>query len=454
MNRRNFLSSTAGAGIATALGAGFLSTARAAVSEAPSERIVLGMIGLGGRGENLTKGFLERPDVSIAYLCDPDPEQHPQLSDLVKEKSGREPQRVTDYRKVLDDKSVDAVVIATPDHWHCPLAVFSCMAGKDVYVEKPLSYSIWEGRKAVEAARKHKRVMQVGMQCRSAPYVMNALQYIRDGKLGKIAYCRVCNLKQGKPFEQPADSAAPPGVDYDLWTGPAPKRPFNRGRFHKSWHYYWDYSGGDMANDGVHQLDVARWLLGKEWPTHITSNGGNFAFTHDDNETPDTQTATFEFGDSQLHFEQIGYGGYMFKEDPRVRDGEIFPLWQQYSTRIELYGTKGLMFLGRHGGGWQVFTRPNNWQARVVAEEHGRFPDVPHKANFLDCIRSRHTPNADVEEGHRSATMVHLANISYRLGGAKLQFDPATETISNHADANAYLRRENAREPFAIPDVI
>jgi len=453
MNRRDFLTSSAGAGITAAIGTGFFSSAAAAESTQPSERIVLGMIGLGGRGHGLTKGFLDRPGVSIAYLCDPDPRQYGDLSELIKSKSGHEPKGVTDFRQVLDDKSVDAVVIAAPDHWHCPLAVFACMAGKDVYVEKPLSFNIWEGRKAVEAARKNKRIVQVGTQCRSARYVMHAQQYISEGKLGKIAYCRVCNLKQGGPFKQPPNSDPPSGVDYDLWIGPAPAHAFNAGRFHKNWHYYWDYSGGDMANDGIHQIDLARWLLGKDWPTHVTSNGGNYAY-QDDNQTPDTQTATFEFGDSQLHFEQIGYGNYMLKEDPQVRDGKIFPLWQQYSTRIELYGTSGVMFLGRHGGGWQVFTRPSNWTQQVVAEEHGRFPDKSHQTNFLECIRSRNKPNADVEEGHRSATMVHLANISYRLGGAKLQFDNTTETIPDNAEANRFLRRENARKPFAIPDVI
>jgi predicted dehydrogenase len=453
MNRRDFLSTSAKAGLTTAIGAGFISAGSAAVSSSPSEKITLAMIGLGGRGDSLTRGFLDLKGVSIAYLCDPDPKQHPDLSDLIKTKSGHEPKRVTDYRRVLDDKSVDAVVIAAPDHWHCPLTVFACMAGKDVYVEKPLSFNIWEGRKAVEAARKHKRVVQVGMQSRSAPYMQHAKQYILDAKLGKIAYCRVCNLKSGGPFKQPPNSDPPAGVDYNLWLGPAPEHAFNAGRFHKQWHNYWDYSGGDMANDGVHQLDVARWMLDKDCPTHITSTGGNYAFK-DDNETPETQTAEFQFDDAQLHFEQIGFGNYMLKEDPTVRSGEVFPLWQQYSTRIELYGTKGLMFLGRHGGGWQVFTRPTAWKQQLVTEEHGRFPDKSHKVNFLDCIRSREKPNADVEKGHHSAAMVHLANISYRLGGVKLDYDHATETIRNNPEANRFLKRENARQPFAIPDAI
>jgi len=186
---------------------------------------------------------------------------------------------------------------------------------------------------------------------------------------------------------------------------------------------------------------------------HVASSGGNYAFK-DDNETPDTQTATFDFGDCQLHFAQIEYGNYMLKEDPTVRAGELFPLWQQYSTRIELYGTKGVMFLGRHGGGWQVFTRPLQWKTQVAAEEHGKFPDKSHKANFIDCIRSREKPNADVEEGHRSAALVHLANMSYRLGGEQLKFDHTSEKVSNNSDANRFLRRENARRPYAIPDTV
>src|SRR3954469_3515466 len=235
MNRRDFLTASAAVGMTT-IGTGFINAAPAAPSKQPSERVVLGMLGLGGRGHALTKGFLDRPDVSVAYLCDPDPRQQLDLIDLVKNKSGHEPKQVTDYRRVLDDKSVDAVVIAAPDHWHCPLAVFSCMAGKDVYVEKPLSFSIWEGRTAVEAARKYRRVMQVGMQSRSAQYIQHAKRYITDGKLGKIAYCRVCNLKSGGPFKQPADGEAPQGVDYDLWLcSPAP-HAVTDGRLHTQRH--------------------------------------------------------------------------------------------------------------------------------------------------------------------------------------------------------------------------
>lgn len=435
-----------GAGVSLAVGS------LPAFARSPNERVVLGIIGLGGRGENLTKGFLERPDVELAYLCDPDPNQHSELSDLVRDKRSRKPERVLDYRRVLDDKTVDAIVIAAPDHWHCPMTVAGCMAGKDVYVEKPLSYDVWEGRQAVEAARRYDRVVQVGTQSRSADYVRHALEFIQQGKLGKIAFGRVCNLKPGQPYVEPAEEAPPPGLDYDLWLGPAPARPFNRGRFHKSWHYYWDYSGGDMANDGVHQLDLARWLIGGEYPVSVTSQGGNLAFDRDDNETPTNQTAVFDFGHAHLAYEQIGYGDYMLKEDPSLRDGDFFPLWTQYATRVELYGTKGLMLLGRHGGGWQVFTKPKAWQAQVVAEEAGRFPDAAHKQNFIECIRSRKRPNADVEEGHRTAVAIHLANASCRLGGVRLDFDAATETVVNSPEAAPYLRQTHDRRPYAIAE--
>jgi predicted dehydrogenase len=446
MNRRCFIS------VAGATAAGIAARSATVAARSVNERVVLGIIGLGGRGENLTRGFLDRPDVDIAYLCDADAGQHPALGELVQEKRGRSPVRVQDFRRVLDDRAVDAVVIATPDHWHCPMTVFACMAGKDVYVEKPLSYDVWEGRRAVDAARQYNRVVQVGTQSRSAPYVRHAVEYVREGKLGDVAFCRVCNLKSGQPYIEPAEQPCPPEVDYDLWLGPAPARPFSRGRFHKSWHYYWEYSGGDMANDGVHQLDLARWLIGGEYPLSVASHGGNTVFDRDDNETPTAQTAMIDYGHAHIAYEQIGYGDYMLKEDPSLRDGDFFPLWTQYATRIELYGTKGLMMLGRHGGGWQVFAKPKSWTPQVAAEEPGLFPDDAHKQNFIECVRSRSQPNADVEEGHRTAVAIHLANISCRLKGAKLTFDAAAGNVVNAPEAEPYLRQTHTRRPYAIPD--
>ncbi len=342
----------------------------------------------------------------------------------------------------------DAVIVATPDHWHGLPTVLACQAGKDVYVEKPPSHNVWEGRKMVEAARKYNRVVQVGTQSRSAPYVVKALEYIRGGSLGKIPLCKVYNLKPGTFHREPPDSDPPDGVDYDMWLGPAPKRPFNRAHFHGGWHAYWAYSGGDMADDGVHQLDIARWLVGKGYPKAVHCSGGNFAFD-DDREVPDTQVVTYDFEDLVMTFELTQYARYMSKTPGDVRMGDKFPYWPQNATRIELYGTKELMLMGRHGGGWQVFTK----DGEVVAQEYGRFPDDPHKENFIECIRNRRLPNADIEEGHRSAILVHLGNISYRLGGRKLVFDAATETFVGDDEANALLKR-TYRQPYVIPDVV
>jgi len=453
VNRREFVRDSAKVGLTASLAAGVWSEAQPAKSKEASDRVTLAFLGLGGRATGLLAGFVERDDIDVAYLCDPDPTRNLQFAEVAREATGHVPRRVGDYRRVLDDPTVDAVVIATPDHWHSPLAVFACMAGKDVYVEKPLSHNVWEGRKAVEAARNHDRVVQVGTQNRSAAYNRAAIEFLRGGGLGRIPLCKVYNLKPGKAYHEPPDGPKPKGVDYNMWLGPAPERPFNAGHFHKNWHYYWAYSGGDMANDGVHQLDLARWVIGKDFPTRVHSTGGNFAFDEDDNETPDTQIATFDFDDMRLVYEQIDYGDAIQKTDSGVRNGEMFPYWLQNSTRIELYGTKGLMVLGRHGGGWQVFGKPYQRKPQVLAEQYGQFPDPDHKQNFVDCIRSRRRPNADVEEGHRSATLVHLANISYRLGGRALDFDAATESITNDAEANAMLRRE-ARPEFAIPEKV
>lgn len=453
LNRREFLNDATRTSAATAAATALYLGAHPAQAKEAGEKVTLGFLGVGGRGSSLLRGFLQRDDVDVAWLCDPDSHRNAQLSDAVQEATGKAPQRVQDYRRVLDDPAVDAVVIATPDHWHSPLTVFACQAGKDVYVEKPLSHNIWEGRKAVEAARKHNRIVQVGTQNRSLDYNYRAIDYLNSGKLGRIPLVKVCNLKPGLPFRMPPDKPTPSGVDYNLWLGPAHARAFNEGHFHENWHYHWEYSGGDMANDGVHQLDLARWVIGKDFAKSVYCHGGNFAFEQDDNETPDTQTAVYDFGDMQLVYEQIGYGDTIRKTDNGVRMGDMFPYWLQNSTRIELYGTEGLMVLGRHGGGWQVFTKTHQRQPQVVEQQYGRFDNSQHFANFIDCIRTRQTPNADVEEGHRSAILVHLANISYRLGGRKLEFDPQTETFTGDEEANRLLRRDQ-RPEFAISETV
>jgi len=437
-SRRRFLSTAASAGAA-------LTIARWARGAPPSDRIRFALIGCGGRGRGLAGLFASRPDVECAYLCDPDEGRANSRVKRLTPKDGKPPKPVTDFRTILDDKSFHCAIVATPDHWHALATVLACQAGKDVYVEKPASYSIWEGRQMVKAARKFGRVVQVGTQNRSAPYVHKAIDYVRSGKLGKIPLCKVYNLKSGGPYRMAKPSDPPKG--YDLWLGPAPVRPFNRRRFHGGWYCLWDYCGGDMGNDASHQIDLARWLIGKPAPTSVACYGGNLAHD-DDREVPDTQIATLDFGDTVMTIENTQYARYMAKIPGRIREADQFPLWPQCATRIELYGTREQMVLGRHGGGWQVFTGGG----KVAAQEYGRQAHTEHLANWADCIRSRKRPHADIEDGHLSAALSHLANISYRVGRRQLAYDPKTETFPNDDAANRLARRE-PRKPYVFPEL-
>lgn len=418
---------------------------------AERERLRLAVVGVGGRGWQLAKDFAARPDCEIVYLCDVNESLLAARLNSVKEIQKTPPQAVSDFRRALDDDSVDALVVATPDHWHALATVWGCQAKKDVYVEKPISHSPWEGRQMVEAARRYMRIVQVGTQNRSAPYNWEAKQYIEDGKLGRIHLVRVLNQKSWPNAAQVPNSDPPKGLNWEMWSGPAPAEPFNS-NLHRGWHHFWQYSGGDIINDGVHQIDLARWLVGKSYPKSVYSIGGRF---EGDGvyETPDTQVAVFEFEDLLMNFELTLYTPYMLKTDPGVRNGDMFPYWLQNATRIEIYGSEGLMIVGRHGGGWQVFDRPKSRQPVVAAQEYGRFPDDVHKENFVRSVRDRTTPNPDIEEGHRSTLLCQLANISYRLGGRKLILDIESETIQGDVEANALLKREY-RSPWVMPEVV
>lgn len=441
-DRRDFLKTSA-KGLAAAT---LVNISRSSRAASANDKIVVGVIGTGGRGTFLSKRFAIRDSVDIKYLCDADGERGVDLLDQIDSEQKNPVHKVSDYRRVLDDKEVDAVIVATPDHWHGPGTVFACQAGKDVYVEKPASHNLWEGRKMVEAARKYKCVVQVGTQTRSGDYCRKAIEYIQSGKLGTIHLCKVYNLKSGSAYHNQPDGKKPENVDFDRWLGPAPLRPYNRHTMRSGWYNMWDFCGGDFGNDGSHQFDLARWIVGKTVPTEAHCTGGNFAFD-DDRETPDTQVASFKFDDMVMTFDMTQYAPYMSKTPLSLRDTDEFPHWPQNATRIELYGTKELMIIGRHGGGWQTF----KIGGKVVAEQPGRFPNEEHIDNFLNCIRTRKRPNADIEEGHHSACLIHLGNISYRLGGRKLQFDPKTETVVNDSEANRLLKRVY-REPYVIPE--
>jgi predicted dehydrogenase len=454
INRREFLDRSKKTSLGIAAGLTILPNAASVWGAPANDKIIMAVVGVRGRGSSLAPGFAQRGDCEIAYVCDVDSNLFASRAKTIAEaQGGKEPKCIQDFRQALDDKSVNAMIVATPDHWHVPATVWSCQAGKDVYVEKPLSHNCWEGRKAVEAARKYKRIVQVGTQNRSAAYNMSARKYIADGKLGKIHFVRICNQKDWGNFPMSPEGDAPQGFDWDLWNGPAPQGKFSR-TYINGWHHLWRYSGGDIVNDASHQIDLARYLLGVDYPKTVYSVGGRFD-SQGAAETPDTQVAVWEFPGMVVSFELTLYTPYMLKIAPQVRESlEIYPYWPQCATRIEIYGSEGLMYVGRHGGGWQVMVRPKLQEGVVKEQDNGKFPDPEHKENFVQCIRSRNLPNADVEQGHRSCLWMHYANISYRLGGQKLAIDPKTEQIVDNPEAMKLFKRAEYRKPYAIGDEV
>jgi predicted dehydrogenase len=453
INRREFLARSKKTGLGLAAGVTILQSARSVRGAPANEKVVLALVGSGGRGRNLAGDFAQRGDCQFAYVCDPDTGRAEGLlkSFATELKIAKAPKVVQDFRRMLDDKSVDAAIVATPDHWHALATIRCCQAGKDVYVEKPPTHNAWEGQKMIEAAKKYKRVVQVGTQNRSASYNMEAKKYLAEGKLGKIHFCRIYNQKSWPNFPMAPDSNPPAGFDWDMWNGPAPEHKYNA-TYHRQWHHFWRYSSGDIINDAIHQIDLARYVLGVEYPKQVYSTGARYE--KGAAESPDTQIATFDFDDMLVSFELTLETPYMLKISPIIRQAkDMFPYWPQCATRIEIYGTTGLMCLGRHGGGWQVFDRPKLQDGVVKAQCKGLFPDPEHKQNFVQCIRSRATPNAPIEEGHKSVLWAHYATMSYRLGGEKLTIDPKTEQVVGNDRAMAMFKREY-RKAYAIEDQV
>ena len=442
MDRRGFLKA-GGTAAAMALAASGRVRAQGA-----NNRVILGFMGAGGRGSFLADEFARRDDVEIRHIADPDLRRANAGAAAIEKITSRAPAVHQDFRRMLDDGEVDALVIATPDHWHALGTILACQAGKDVYVEKPTSHSIWESRKMVEAARKYRRVVQVGAQNRSNDNVVQAREYAHSAAFGDIHFVRVLNSKERVTVGRKPDQPNPPdGVDYDLWLGPAPARPFNENRFHYAWHWFWDYSGGDIINDGVHQIDIARWLVGRRHPNAVVSAGGIYAFK-DDQETPDTHTVNWEYDDMEMVFEQALWAPYLKKTPLEIRDNDSIPNWPFNGTRIEVYGTKQMMFLGRHGDGWQVFDA----DGQAVRTEPGQFSpsNVKHSDNFISCIRSRELPAADIGELHLSTLLCHYGNIAYRTG-RKLHIDPDSDGFKDDDGANALVKRVY-REAYTVPE--
>ena len=450
MIRREFIKKSIAGSVGIALGSNSL--VQASVKGA-NDKIVLALIGTGDRGmDTIISCCKVNDNVTIKTVCDVNSSKLNNAVATIDKAFGYCPAMTANMKEIFDDRDVDAVWISTPEHWHALATVWACQAGKDVYVEKNPTINIWEGRKMVEAANKYNRIVQVGFQCRSAQYGFTARDYIKSGKLGKVVTVKCYNMLGGGKWSEKPEAPVPTWLDWDKWQGPAANRPFNpsivteRGR--GDWGCYWAYSGGGLADDASHVMDFARLVIGDPpHPISVYGWGGNHVFDGT-RETPEYQSIVYDFGDFSLSCDNAYATNYMTKTPGNIRmDKTLFPTWRNNSTRTEIYGTEGLMYLGRHGGGWQVLG-PNN---EIVAQDGGVFPDKEHQIDFIQALRTRKKPNGDVEECHRSATLVHLGNIAYRAGNKQLLFDGQTEKILNDDKANA-LARGTYRQGYVIPE--
>ena len=394
------------------------------LSLAPNNRITIALMGVRGRGRNLTEAFAAMNDVDIAYVCDVDNTVVEPALKIIEKTGRKRPPVVADIRRCLDDKSVDAIVMGTPIHWHAPGTILACQAGKDVYVEKPVSHNIREGRLMVNAARRYNRIVQAGTQLPSLPVTERFHNYVQEGKLGRVLMAKVWNVQLRRNIGRKPDEPIPAGLDYDIWTGPLPQLPFNRNRFHSTVNWHWHYGAGDIGNDGVHELDIARRALNVGLPKTVSGMGKKLYFD-DDQQTPDTMNITYDYGDKIIQYEQR--------------------LWNPYGLEacdngVAVYGDKAVAQFGHFRG--------KEWSFRVYDDKHtlihedqhdGTSIDAPHARNFLDCVKSRKAPKVEIEEGHLSTALAHLGNIvartgrAIRLNGESIEADP---------QANALVQRQ------------
>jgi predicted dehydrogenase len=483
-NRRQFLEDSMFAA-AAAVAAGSANqifaqeAADSTATSSPNERLGVAVVGVNGRGGSHIGAFAGRKETEILYVVDADREVGGgRAKEIGKRQLGREPKYVEDIRAALDDKRVDIVTIATPNHWHSLHAIWGMQAGKDVYVEKPVSHNVSEGRRAVEAARKYQRICQTGTQSRSNPGMIEAVKFVHSGKIGDVKVARGLCYKRRDSIGPKGEYKVPSNINYDLWLGPAPIAPLTREKLHYDWHWQWAYGNGDLGNQGIHQMDLCRWALGvKELCKGVVSYGGRLGY-EDAGETANTQVSVLDYGDKSLVFEVRG----LPTEDLKgAKVGIIIECTEGY-----------LVMPSYHGGA--AFDK----DGKMIKEFSGG-DDKLHYANFLAAIRSRKLQdlNADIEEGHLSSALCHLANISYRLGeevasgealkklegfqsqdrtaetyertlshlrdnkidiaatkiriGAQLKFDPASETFKGNEQANAMLTRQY-RKPFIVPE--
>jgi predicted dehydrogenase len=447
ITRRQFGKRAAAAWVGTAIGAARVRGA--------NDRVRLGFIGLGNRGDQVLDAFLSHADAQVVAVCD----IYQPYVDFAAQKAGGQPSRFTDYRRLLDVKDLDAVVIATPDHWHALQMIHACEAGKDVYVEKPLSLVVREGRAMVEAARRHQRVVQVGIHRRSSAFVREAAERVRGGAIGTITVVRSFHIQNEWPkgIGAPPDGEPPAGVDWEAWLGPAPLRPYNKNRTFYRFRWFYDYSGGQLTNFGVHYMDAIQWALGHDAPLAVTAMGGKVA-VEDNREIPDTLEVLWTYpGGTLVTFSQYNATAASAARDARVE--------------IEFRGTKGTLYL--FSDGYEIVPdeiTPNEFPARtpvdrqyergyrtgakpmIEAVKHtggGSADTVPHARNFIDCVRSRAACSCDIETGHRSTSATLIGNVAHKTK-SYLEWDRGAERFTNKPEANSLLAYEY-RAPYRFP---
>jgi predicted dehydrogenase len=484
VTRRDFLknSAKAGAGLATLRGITFITEPERVFGA--NERVQVAIIGLNGRGNDHIKGLSQVPNAQIAALCDVDPRVLDKRLTQMQHQGLPKPKTYSDIRKLLEDKSIDAITIATPNHWHSLMAIWGCQAGKDVYVEKPCSHSWWEGKQLVEAAGKYNRVVQHGTQSRSGKGIIEGMKQINDGLIGDVYLARGLCYKWRDTIGRAQQEPVPAGVNYDLWTGPAPMKPFTPNRFHYNWHWIWDTGNGDIGNQGVHEMDKARWGLGVKFPTKVSAIGGHFMFD-DDQQTPNTLHASYEFVTPEgkrkmLEFEvrhwitntEAAIGTKTFGSEGVPDAGltatpaDAKPAAQSGTAQVKpktgpnagahnvignlFYGSKGYMAMSDYDS-------YKTWLGKEMEPGPSGHGAGDHYANFIDCVRSRKKEDlrAPIEEGHISCTLIHLANVSYRLGRS-IHFKPDTQEINGDEEAMRLMREADRgyRDPYTVPEKV
>jgi len=444
MNRRHFL-----------LGSAAMATAPKLARSSPNDTIRIAVVGVGdpdigvrGQGRVHLQQFAAMPNVEVAAICEVDPRLLSYGQGLVEKAGKKKPAGVADMRRVLDDKSIDVVTIATPDHLHAMQSIWACQAGKDVYLEKPCSHNIFENRQVVAAARKYDRIVQHGVNARSSGAIREAVQKMREGLIGDVYMTRGVVFQWRPSIGRAAVEPVPAGVDYDLWLGPAPKREFTRNRFHYNWHWMWEYGCGELGNQGAHELDIARWGLGVKMPTKVSAIGDHILYD-DDQDTPNTMLCTWEFNEGGkkklMSFEirpwlsgtEAGLG-----DNARATPGKFRIVGNEF------FGTKGYLVV-------EGYDRYKSFLGEKGEPGPSKVEGGNNYANFIDALRTRDRSklNGPIEEGALSVMLVHLANISYRVGRS-LNIDPRTGDVIGDAEASRLYRRAKYRAPFVVPDKV